>query len=133
LAKDRTIVTHGVDPDGTETAMIEAIPGMEVCDFCSMRSPSYRTYEPGPIRIVAIAPDGSMFEDVSEDGWAACPTCEAFIEGDNFDGLLENVVRAFAQLNPKEAALIASQPGGKAHLREHFSVTLRAFWLAQKP
>lgn len=131
-AKGRTVVTHSTLADGTEVAEIEAIPGMGVCDFCAEHAPPYHEYNPGPIRIMVFASDGSSHEDVSEDGWAACAVCERLIEGDDFVGLLDRAVEVFKRKSPAEAALLASDDGELTDLREQFRITLEAFWLAEK-
>lgn len=82
--EQRTMTT--ADPLG---AKIEAIPGMEVCDFCT-GTPTIVRYPCG--LVVFETPLGTH---TSSDPWGACAECAALIEANDREPLVIRALQAF--------------------------------------
>lgn len=124
----RTIFTrHGTLPDGSPEFTQEAIPGQEVCDFCSTAKID-KDYDPGFVFMGAV---GNL-TNVSDDKWGACSTCAELIDADDLDGLVERSFRCFMDNNIEEARTLTSMPGGEDALRHEIRVTQGNFMQALK-
>lgn len=115
---------------------IEAIPGTEVCDFCSLPEP-YKLYGCGnatmnvlPVFDPATRAVGPE-EHVSTDEWLACKECAFFIDRQMPKDLAERSARRFVEVHADEHPQLRQMP--KARLRREFLGTQAAFWRNRRP
>jgi hypothetical protein len=75
---------------------IEARAGDNICDFCSQPNPT-RYFNAPDFKMDEPHPDAGLPGFGSKGAWAACPTCAAFIENLQWDGLLQRGVNKLAE------------------------------------
>lgn len=75
---------------------VRAMPGDEVCDFCSA-TPIYASYDCADF--VMDTPMGKQvpLDSVSKEAWAACKVCSELVDKEDWEGLLDRSVETFRQ------------------------------------
>lgn len=109
------------------TTYLNAIPGKEVCDFCSTFpiTASYyaEDFESKPFELKL--PNGKTAEltQGSTGGWAACAVCEKLIDANEWENVVSRAITEFYKIGDPMDAYIPREKYAQ-HLRELYAQLL---------